>query len=170
MLRASSSVLATRVSSQRVIQRCINTHSRPHDDSGRDGDTFERDHARDRASGPTPSWGPEFSLGSPRQLVEYLNTFIVGQERAKKVLSVAYVHVVLSCVSCYLSVQIYPFRVFNHYNRVRAKLQDEMRVADEEGTSALPADEWEATEHQTQTDGTYPLHPLVQAVVALLTN
>lgn len=44
---------------------------------------------------------PGFGLATPRQLVEYLNDFIVGQENAKKVLSVA---------------------VFNHYNRVRANM------------------------------------------------
>ncbi|KAI6047103.1 P-loop containing nucleoside triphosphate hydrolase protein [Pisolithus marmoratus] len=40
-------------------------------------------------------------LTTPRQLVHYLNQFVIGQERAKKILSVA---------------------VFNHYNRVRANL------------------------------------------------
>ncbi|RDB23211.1 ATP-dependent Clp protease ATP-binding subunit ClpX [Hypsizygus marmoreus] len=44
---------------------------------------------------------PGFGLATPRELVEYLNEFIVGQESAKKVLSVA---------------------VFNHYNRVRANI------------------------------------------------
>ncbi|KAF9008752.1 P-loop containing nucleoside triphosphate hydrolase protein [Cyathus striatus] len=42
-----------------------------------------------------------FGLATPRELVEYLNEFVVGQENAKKVLSVA---------------------VFNHYNRVRANV------------------------------------------------
>ncbi|KAF9221924.1 ClpX, ATPase regulatory subunit [Gyrodon lividus] len=40
-------------------------------------------------------------LATPRQLVQYLDEFVIGQENAKKVLSVA---------------------VFNHYNRVRANL------------------------------------------------
>ncbi|KAF9247006.1 P-loop containing nucleoside triphosphate hydrolase protein [Melanogaster broomeanus] len=40
-------------------------------------------------------------LATPRQLVRYLDEFVIGQENAKKVLSVA---------------------VFNHYNRVRANL------------------------------------------------
>ncbi|EKM59098.1 uncharacterized protein PHACADRAFT_249313 [Phanerochaete carnosa HHB-10118-sp] len=48
-------------------------------------------------------------LATPRQLVRYLDDFVIGQENAKKVLSVA---------------------VFNHYNRVRANLaatrQDEL--------------------------------------------
>ncbi|KAF8897263.1 P-loop containing nucleoside triphosphate hydrolase protein [Infundibulicybe gibba] len=47
------------------------------------------------------SYPPGFGLATPRELVEYLNQFIVGQESAKKVLSVA---------------------VFNHYNRVRANM------------------------------------------------
>ncbi|KAK0243024.1 P-loop containing nucleoside triphosphate hydrolase protein [Armillaria nabsnona] len=42
---------------------------------------------------------PSFGSATPRQLVEYLNQFVIGQENAKKVLSVA---------------------IFNHYNRVRA--------------------------------------------------
>ncbi|KAJ3856899.1 P-loop containing nucleoside triphosphate hydrolase protein [Lentinula lateritia] len=42
---------------------------------------------------------PSFKLATPRQLVEYLNHYIVGQEHAKKVLSVA---------------------VYNHYSRVFA--------------------------------------------------
>ncbi|KIP01737.1 hypothetical protein PHLGIDRAFT_131131 [Phlebiopsis gigantea 11061_1 CR5-6] len=48
-------------------------------------------------------------LATPRQLVRYLDDFVIGQENAKKVLSVA---------------------VYNHYNRVRANLaattQDEL--------------------------------------------
>ncbi|THV05473.1 ClpX, ATPase regulatory subunit [Dendrothele bispora CBS 962.96] len=42
---------------------------------------------------------PSLGLATPRQLVQYLDQFIVGQQNAKKVLSVA---------------------VFNHYNRVKA--------------------------------------------------
>ncbi|KAG8858763.1 hypothetical protein FRB96_004900 [Tulasnella sp. 330] len=55
-----------------------------------------------------PSWG--MGLASPRQLVQYLDSFVVGQERAKKILSVA---------------------VFNHYNRVRAN-----QIAYEDSTTA----------------------------------
>ncbi|KAI0092612.1 ClpX ATPase regulatory subunit [Irpex rosettiformis] len=51
------------------------------------------------------------SVATPRQLVRYLDEFVIGQENAKKVLSVA---------------------VFNHYNRVRAnfaaKLDEEQDV------------------------------------------
>ncbi|KAI6105504.1 P-loop containing nucleoside triphosphate hydrolase protein [Pisolithus sp. B1] len=48
-------------------------------------------------------------LTTPRQLVRYLNQFVIGQERAKKILSVA---------------------VFNHYNRVRANFSDVEEQAD----------------------------------------
>ncbi|EIN10801.1 ClpX ATPase regulatory subunit [Punctularia strigosozonata HHB-11173 SS5] len=49
-----------------------------------------------RLLGGTPA-----ALSTPRQLVEYLDEYVVGQEYAKKVLSVA---------------------MFNHYNRVRSNL------------------------------------------------
>ncbi|KAF6762587.1 P-loop containing nucleoside triphosphate hydrolase protein [Ephemerocybe angulata] len=45
---------------------------------------------------------PGIGLATPKELSNYLNQFVVGQERAKKVLSVA---------------------VYNHYNRVRANLE-----------------------------------------------
>ncbi|KIM67896.1 hypothetical protein SCLCIDRAFT_1210035 [Scleroderma citrinum Foug A] len=51
-----------------------------------------------------PGEGPftkSTGLATPRQLVQYLDQFVIGQESAKKALSVA---------------------VFNHYNRVRANL------------------------------------------------
>ncbi|KAF9475940.1 ClpX, ATPase regulatory subunit [Pholiota conissans] len=54
------------------------------------------DHSEDQPYTPLRS-----SIATPRELVEYLNQFVVGQEQAKKVLSVA---------------------VFNHYNRVRANI------------------------------------------------
>ncbi|GJE84047.1 ClpX ATPase regulatory subunit [Phanerochaete sordida] len=57
-------------------------------------------------------------LATPRQLVRYLDDFVIGQETAKKVLSVA---------------------VFNHYNRVRANLaatrQEEMDWAEPDSLS-----------------------------------
>ncbi|KAF5393551.1 hypothetical protein D9757_000271 [Collybiopsis confluens] len=49
-----------------------------------------------------PHTPPGLGLATPRQLVEYLDEYIVGQAHAKKVLSVA---------------------VFNHYNRVFANIQ-----------------------------------------------
>lgn len=48
-----------------------------------------------------PSYVRSAGIATPRQLVQYLDEFVIGQENAKKVLSVA---------------------VFNHYNRVRANL------------------------------------------------
>ncbi|KAF8211407.1 P-loop containing nucleoside triphosphate hydrolase protein [Mycena galopus ATCC 62051] len=45
---------------------------------------------------------PPFGMATPRQLSKYLDQFVVGQEEAKKVLSVA---------------------VFNHYQRVQANLE-----------------------------------------------
>ncbi|KAG8900308.1 hypothetical protein FRB99_006128 [Tulasnella sp. 403] len=51
-------------------------------------------------AGGMSHWG--IPLASPRQLVQYLDSFVVGQERAKKILSVA---------------------VYNHYNRIRANMQ-----------------------------------------------
>lgn len=60
-------------------------------------------------------------LATPRQLVRYLDDFVIGQENAKKVLSVA---------------------VFNHYNRVRANLaatrQDELEWADADAMDDPP--------------------------------
>ncbi|THH10088.1 hypothetical protein EW145_g1566 [Phellinidium pouzarii] len=51
--------------------------------------------------GPTASFPRPAGLATPRQLAQYLDEYVVGQESAKKVLSVA---------------------VFNHYNRVRSNL------------------------------------------------
>ncbi|KAL5527626.1 hypothetical protein ACEPAG_6427 [Sanghuangporus baumii] len=56
---------------------------------------------RDELTDPVPSFTVSAGLSTPRQLVQYLDEYIVGQESAKKVLSVA---------------------VFNHYNRVRSHL------------------------------------------------
>ncbi|TFK74424.1 ClpX, ATPase regulatory subunit [Pluteus cervinus] len=54
-----------------------------------------------------PSRPPSgYGLATPRELVDYLNEYIIGQENAKKVLSVA---------------------VYNHYNRVRANLSNPER-------------------------------------------
>ncbi|KAL5508014.1 MCX1 [Sanghuangporus vaninii] len=56
---------------------------------------------RDELTDTAPSFTVSAGLSTPRQLVQYLDEYIVGQESAKKVLSVA---------------------VFNHYNRVRSHL------------------------------------------------
>jgi len=53
-------------------------------------------------------------LATPRQLAQYLEEYVVGQQEAKKVLSVA---------------------VFNHYNRVRANVQALEVEEDESGWS-----------------------------------
>jgi len=56
---------------------------------------------------------PGIGLATPRELSQYLNQFIVGQDRAKKVLSVA---------------------VYNHYNRVRANIE----ITEEQRDDARP--------------------------------
>ncbi|KAH9981849.1 ClpX ATPase regulatory subunit [Russula compacta] len=53
-------------------------------------------------------------LATPRQLAQYLDEYVIGQQEAKKVLSVA---------------------VFNHYNRVRANIQALEVEEDESGWS-----------------------------------
>ncbi|KAI9574898.1 P-loop containing nucleoside triphosphate hydrolase protein [Boletus coccyginus] len=59
-------------------------------------------------------------LATPRQLVKYLDEFVIGQENAKKVLSVA---------------------VFNHYNRVRANLAASEDQPDGQGWNVVnPSD------------------------------
>jgi ATP-dependent Clp protease ATP-binding subunit ClpX len=50
--------------------------------------------------------------------VQYLDEFVIGQENAKKVLSVACVFLILSL----LDMPIAKRSVFNHYNRARANL------------------------------------------------
>lgn len=49
--------------------------------------------------------------------MQYLDQFVIGQESAKKALSVAYVTFPL-----YLGAKMTEISVFNHYNRVRANL------------------------------------------------
>ncbi|EMD40691.1 hypothetical protein CERSUDRAFT_80336 [Gelatoporia subvermispora B] len=59
-------------------------------------------------------------VATPRQLVDYLNRYVVGQENAKKVLSVA---------------------VFNHYNRVMANISSECESShDDQWTNVSPQD------------------------------
>jgi hypothetical protein len=77
------------------------------------------------SSNTQPGWLP--SLASPRQLVEYLNDYVVGQTRAKKILAVAYVHTdyVLT-----ITHNMYLHSVYNHYNRVRANLNANLLEGD----------------------------------------
>ncbi|THH20135.1 hypothetical protein EW146_g1158 [Bondarzewia mesenterica] len=81
--------MAFRSRSLRLLSRSIRTQAQydyvPRDDS--DNYLYMR---------------PAAGLATPRQLVQYLDEYVVGQKNAKKVLSVA---------------------VFNHYNRVRANLR-----------------------------------------------
>ncbi|KDQ64666.1 hypothetical protein JAAARDRAFT_28304 [Jaapia argillacea MUCL 33604] len=77
------------------LTRTIRTQTR------RDYESPENDFVEDPYMIPA-------GVATPRQLAQYLDEYVVGQENAKKVLSVA---------------------VFNHYNRVRANIslmQDEM--------------------------------------------
>ncbi|KAI0921230.1 hypothetical protein AcW2_006269 [Taiwanofungus camphoratus] len=80
--------MAWRSHNWRVLTRSLRTQPRydyvPQDDFGR-----------------SPFLSRPPGLATPRQLVQYLDEFVIGQENAKKVLSVA---------------------VFNHYNRVHANL------------------------------------------------
>lgn len=85
-----------RVHSLRVLSRNLQTQAR-YEFPSRD----EQDDS---------SFLPRSGLATPRQLVRYLDEYVIGQEIAKKVLSVA---------------------VFNHYTRVRANLA---AFDDESGT------------------------------------
>ncbi|KAK7061489.1 P-loop containing nucleoside triphosphate hydrolase protein [Favolaschia claudopus] len=75
--------------------RTIRTQAQQH--GGPDGYTGERMFPRSHLGVNTPPFG----MATPRQLSQYLDQFVVGQETAKKVLSVA---------------------VFNHYQRVQANM------------------------------------------------
>ncbi|EPS93553.1 ClpX ATPase regulatory subunit [Fomitopsis schrenkii] len=105
------------------ISRCCHTHSFYR--LARTLRTQPRfDHPPSDDEGGTPYWAKPAGLATPRQLARYLDEFVVGQERAKKVLSVA---------------------VFNHYNRVHANVtmqnpaQNSSWLDQEEDESVTPA-------------------------------
>ncbi|KDQ21607.1 hypothetical protein BOTBODRAFT_208361 [Botryobasidium botryosum FD-172 SS1] len=109
-MNISRSSQATLTAALRTRHISYRTHrTRASETAARGPDTLRHNHGSleregehaDGGPGPDSSGGWGLELGSPRQLAQYLDTFVVGQERAKKVLSVA---------------------VFNHYNRIRAKL------------------------------------------------
>lgn len=104
-----------RVHSLRVLSRNLQTQAR-----------YEY-HSRDEQD--DGSFLPRFGLATPRQLVRYLDEYVIGQEIAKKVLSVA---------------------VFNHYTRVRANLA---AFADESGT-----DPWSEANADDAHSGVSPVH------------
>ncbi|KAJ1982360.1 ATP-binding protein [Dimargaris xerosporica] len=68
-------------------------------------DVFNAGYNQTVETTPTVSTNPhqadDFTLASPRAIMSHLDDYVIGQERAKKILSVA---------------------VFNHYSRVRANL------------------------------------------------
>ncbi|KAJ7368025.1 P-loop containing nucleoside triphosphate hydrolase protein [Mycena albidolilacea] len=78
------------------IRRFLRTQAQQH--GGPDGGTGERAFPRSHLGANNT---PPLGMATPRQLSQYLDQFVVGQETAKKVLSVA---------------------VFNHYQRVQANL------------------------------------------------
>lgn len=104
-----------RVHSLRVLSRNLQTQAR-----------YEV-HSRDEHD--DSSFLPRSGLATPRQLVRYLDEYVIGQEIAKKVLSVA---------------------VFNHYTRVRANLA---AFDDESG-----ADPWSEAEADDAHPGVSSAH------------
>lgn len=107
-----------RVHSLRVLSRNLQTQARyeyPSRDEQDDG-----------------SFLPRSGLATPRQLVRYLDEYVIGQEIAKKVLSVA---------------------VFNHYTRVRANL-----AAFDDESDADPWSEANADDANSSVSSAH-LHP-----------
>ncbi|KAI0053043.1 ClpX, ATPase regulatory subunit [Auriscalpium vulgare] len=90
-----TSIVAWRFKSLRLLARGLRTQAQY--------DYVPRDEP------DTASYVKSAGLATPRELVQYLDEYVVGQENAKKVLSVA---------------------VFNHYNRVRANMHDSEREYD----------------------------------------
>ncbi|PAV20964.1 ATPase regulatory subunit [Pyrrhoderma noxium] len=82
-------------------------------------------------------------LATPRQLTQFLDEYVVGQENAKKVLSVA---------------------VFNHYNRVRSNLvpSDLSSEAEEPATANVQPHPYRVSSSQPFATRRRPLHPLFE--------
>ncbi|KAH9960481.1 P-loop containing nucleoside triphosphate hydrolase protein [Russula dissimulans] len=76
-------------------------------------------------------------LATPRQLAQYLDEYVVGQQDAKKVLSVA---------------------VFNHYNRVRANVQASEVEEDESGWSEDSQPDVSRLRFEAGRTGVVPVH------------
>ncbi|KAJ8654038.1 ATP-dependent Clp protease, ATP-binding subunit ClpX [Lichtheimia ornata] len=83
-----------------------------------------------RTPSPLPPTQPHHleSVADPRTIVKYLNDYVIGQERAKKILAVA---------------------VFNHYNRVRANLARQQDAIEQQHTPE------EASEHHSSLPQDY---------------
>lgn len=79
-----------------------------------------------------------FAKSDILQLVQYLDEYVIGQENAKKVLSVAYVQ--FHTIDFNRSHWWY-CRVFNHYNRVRANLSAIEAEQEEHSWSELNSDD-----------------------------
>ncbi|KAF7355077.1 hypothetical protein MSAN_01423200 [Mycena sanguinolenta] len=83
----------------RCFVRRIRTQAQQHGGSdGHTSGTGERAFPRSHLGANAPPFGMATGMATPRQLSQYLDQFVVGQEHAKRVLSVA---------------------VFNHYQRVQ---------------------------------------------------
>ncbi|KAJ8697993.1 ATP-binding protein [Pleurotus ostreatus] len=128
---AWQSAAALRVRSH-VLRRTLRTQPRYDHTQQRDGDQ---------------SYSRPATLATPRQLTQYLDEFVVGQENAKKVLSVA---------------------VFNHYTRIRAN----MSYMDVHEPAA--EDSWEEMEEQEQDSASgissAQVRPLRQSFLPLHTQ
>ncbi|KAI8091091.1 P-loop containing nucleoside triphosphate hydrolase protein [Gilbertella persicaria] len=77
-----------------------------------------------------------FSIADPRTIVNYLNNYVIGQDRAKKILAVA---------------------VFNHYNRVRANLSNQSEPEQEPDDAIQQHHQYYTLPHDDYT--TKSVHP-----------
>ncbi|KAI8884140.1 ClpX, ATPase regulatory subunit [Backusella circina FSU 941] len=69
---------------------------------------------------------PFVQLSDPRTIVQHLNDYVIGQDRAKKVLAVA---------------------IFNHYNRVHANLKRQQLQKQQQEREILESDQRQHAEH-----------------------